>query len=69
MPKHANPNGQMHGAELVDWMDTLAATAAKDYAETAVTTASIDQCTFHAPVSVGDTLSWRPGQTTSATRP
>lgn len=55
-PKHVNPNGQVHGGEIVKRMDTLAGITATDYAETAVTTASIDKITFHEPVDVNDTL-------------
>lgn len=53
---HANPNGQIHGGEIMKRMDTLAGIAARDYAESAVATASVDTVAFYEPVDIGDTL-------------
>lgn len=54
--KDANPQGIVHGGEIVKRMDTLAGITARDYAEADVVTASIDTVAFHAPVEIGDTL-------------
>jgi acyl-CoA hydrolase len=55
-PNHANNYGNVHGGNVMKWMDELGATSAMRAAEEPCVTASIDEMSFHRPVPVGDTV-------------
>jgi len=56
MPNQANPNGNVHGGEIVKIMDSTAYAAARKYARSNVVTARIDELQFHQPIMIGDLL-------------
>lgn len=54
MPSQANPNGNVHGGEIMKLMDSAAYTAARRYARSNVVTARVDELEFHLPIRIGD---------------
>ena len=56
LPSDANPFGNVHGGEVMKFIDSCAGTAATRHARGRVVTARIDELSFLAPVYVGDLL-------------
>jgi acyl-CoA hydrolase len=54
MPNHANPNGNVHGGEIMKMMDNTAYVVARKHASHNVVTARVDELQFHLPVYVGN---------------
>lgn len=54
MPSQANPNGNVHGGEIMKMMDSAAYAAARRYARSNVVTARVDELEFHLPILIGD---------------
>ena len=54
MPSQANPNGNVHGGEIMKIMDSAAYAAARKYARSNVVTARVDELEFHSPILIGD---------------
>ena len=54
MPSQANPNGNVHGGEIMKMMDSTAYAAARKYARSNVVTARVDELEFHQPILIGD---------------
>ena len=54
MPSQANPNGNVHGGEIMKMMDSAAYAAARKYARSNVVTARVDELEFHQPILIGD---------------
>ena len=54
MPSQANPNGNVHGGEIMKLMDSAAYAAARRYARSNVVTARVDELEFHLPIRIGD---------------
>ena len=55
-PNQANPNGNMFGGDLLAIMDTTAAMAAKRFAQTEVSTVTVEAVHFALPLWVGNNL-------------
>ncbi len=56
MPEHINGNRRLFGGRLVEWIDVVAAVAARRHAGCDVTTVAIDNLQFRAPAHVNDTI-------------
>lgn len=56
LPQHANPNGNMHGGEVMKLMDSAAGVVAQRHSQCNVVTASVDQLDFKEPIFVGDLI-------------
>lgn len=56
LPQHANASGRLFGGVLMQWIDIVAAVAARRHAGTEVTTAAIDTIRFQQPAFVGSTV-------------
>jgi acyl-CoA hydrolase len=56
MPQHANPAGNVHGGEIMKFMDTAAGVVARRHARTNVVTARVDELRFLYPTHVGDVV-------------
>ena len=54
MPGDCNQYFRLFGGQLVQWIDTVAAVAARRHSGTAVTTASIDRLDFLASATLND---------------
>ena len=54
MPRQTNPNGNVHGGEIMKMMDSTAYAAARKYARSNVVTARVDELEFHLPILIGD---------------
>ena len=54
MPSQTNPNGNVHGGEIMKMMDSTAYAAARRYARSNVVTARVDELEFHLPILIGD---------------
>ncbi|MDR1796283.1 MAG: acyl-CoA thioesterase [Clostridiales Family XIII bacterium] len=54
MPEHANPQGNVHGGEVMKMMDNTAGCAAAKYSRTRIVTARVDELQFLEPVRVAD---------------
>ena len=54
MPSQTNPNGNVHGGEIMKMMDSTAYAAARKYARANVVTARVDELEFHLPILIGD---------------
>lgn len=52
-PSQANPNGNVHGGEIMKIMDTCAGVAAMRHCKTNAVTLRVDELIFHCPVYVG----------------
>lgn len=53
LPSEANSEGNVHGGEIIKFMDTAAYVAARKHCRTNVVTARIDELEFHSPILVG----------------
>lgn len=53
-PHHANTVGTLHGGNLVQWLDDVAAMSAMRFADHDCVTVTIDKITFEEPIPVGD---------------
>ncbi len=58
MPQQANPAGNIHGGEILRYIDLAAATAAMRHARCAVVTASIDRMDFRQAAHVGELVTF-----------
>lgn len=56
LPNNANPDGNVHGGDIMKFIDDAAAAVAMKHARTSVVTASIDRLDFHLPVYIGNLL-------------
>jgi len=56
MPSHANPNGNIHGGEILKIVDQAAAIVAKRHTHENVVTASVDRMDFISPVYIGNLI-------------
>ena len=54
MPSQTNPNGNVHGGEIMKMMDSTAYAASRKYARANVVTARVDELEFHLPILIGD---------------
>lgn len=54
MPSQANVAGNIHGGEIMKFMDSTAYAAARKYAHSNVVTARVDELKFHQPIFVGE---------------
>ncbi|MFA6850830.1 MAG: hotdog domain-containing protein [Selenomonadaceae bacterium] len=54
MPSQTNPNGNVHGGEIMKMMDSAAYAASRRYARANVVTARVDELEFHLPILIGD---------------
>lgn len=54
-PTHANTHGNVHGGNVLKWMDEVGAMAAMRFAGESVVTARMEQVNFRRPIPVGDT--------------
>jgi acyl-CoA hydrolase len=54
MPSDANPEGNVHGGQIMKMIDDAGGVVAIRHARCRVVTASIDRLDFHAPVFVGN---------------
>ncbi|MBQ1890452.1 MAG: hypothetical protein II160_07100, partial [Selenomonas sp.] len=48
MPSQTNPNGNVHGGEIMKMMDSTAYAAARRYARSNVVTARVDELEFQS---------------------
>lgn len=55
--EHINGAGRLFGGRLMEWIDIVAAVAARRHSGCNVTTASIDTLSFKAPAYLNDTVS------------
>lgn len=53
MPHLANVAGNVHGGEIMKFMDTAAAAVAMKYSKSNCVTARVDELQFHLPILVG----------------
>ena len=53
LPHQANVAGNVHGGEIMKFMDTAAGAVAMRYAKSNVVTARADELVFHLPILVG----------------
>ena len=56
MPAHSNGDGRLFGGKLMEWIDVVAAVAARRHSRRDVTTAAVDNLQFKAAAHVGDTV-------------
>ena len=56
LSQHINGSGRLFGGQLMQWIDIVAAVAARRHAGCNVTTASIDTLHFKSPAYVNDTI-------------
>ena len=56
MPEHINGYQRLFGGKLVEWIDIVAAVAARRHSHRNVTTVSIDNLQFQAPAYVNSTI-------------
>ena len=56
LPTNANPDGGIHGGDIMKYIDDAASVVAMKHARTRVVTASIDRLDFHLPVHIGNLL-------------
>ena len=56
MPEDTNGIGRLFGGRLVEWIDVVAAVAARRHSGREVTTVSIDNLIFKAPAYANDTI-------------
>lgn len=53
LPHQANVAGNVHGGEIMKFMDTAAGAVAMKYAKANCVTARVDELEFHLPIFVG----------------
>ena len=56
LPSNANPDGHIHGGDIMKYIDDAASVVAMKHARMTVVTASIDRLDFHLPVHIGNLL-------------
>lgn len=56
MPQHINGYKRLFGGKLMEWIDVVAAVVARRHSGHEVTTASVDNLSFHAPAYVNSTI-------------
>lgn len=56
MPDSMNGYDRLFGGKLMQWIDVVAAVAARRHSGCEVTTACVDHLAFHAPARVNETL-------------
>ena len=56
LPQHANPAGNVHGGDIMKFIDDAAGVVAVKHARTNTVTASIDRLDFHRSVFIGNLL-------------
>lgn len=56
MPQHINGYNRLFGGQLVEWIDVVAAVVARRHCNHNITTVSIDNLQFKAPVYANDTV-------------
>lgn len=56
MPEHINGYNRLFGGKLVEWIDIVAAVAARRHSNRNVTTVTIDNLQFKSPARVNSTL-------------
>lgn len=56
MPEHMNGYQRLFGGKLMEWIDVVAAVAARRHSGCNVTTASVSQLEFKKPAHVNDTI-------------
>ena len=56
LPNNANPDGNVHGGDIMKYIDNAAGAVAMKHARTSVVTASIDRLDFHLPIYIGNLL-------------
>ena len=56
MPEHINGYSRLFGGKLMEWIDVVAAVAARRHSGCNVTTASVSQLEFKKPAHVNDTI-------------
>lgn len=56
LKEHINGQNRLFGGRLMEWIDVVAAVAARRHAGYNVTTASIDTLNFKAPAFINDTI-------------
>ncbi len=56
LPNNANPDGNVHGGDIMKFIDDAAGVVAMKHARTTVVTAAIDRLDFHRPVFIGNLL-------------
>ncbi len=56
MPEQINGFNRLFGGKLMEWMDVVAAVAARRHSNRNVTTASVDHLQFRAPAHKNDTM-------------
>ncbi len=59
LPSEANPAGNVHGGEIMKFMDTTAFVAAVKHCRTNVVTARVDELEFYLPIMVGQLVTCR----------
>lgn len=57
-PDMTNFSGNMHGGELLKYLDKVAYTCAMRYSACYVVTLSVDKVTFKQPINIGDLLTF-----------
>jgi acyl-CoA hydrolase len=53
LPSQANPNGNVHGGEIMKMMDNCGSVAAMKHAKKTVVTVRVDELVFYKPIFVG----------------
>jgi acyl-CoA hydrolase len=53
-PNHTNLLGNLHGGQLLYWMDICSAISATKHCKATVVTASVDNVSFQNPIKLGD---------------
>lgn len=56
LPSQANQAGNVHGGEIMKFMDSAAAVVARKHARANVVTARVDELEFHLPIFVGELI-------------
>ncbi|MFT3768285.1 MAG: acyl-CoA thioesterase [Minicystis sp.] len=59
LPTHANALGSVFGGQVMAWIDLCAAICAQRHTGQIVTTAGIDDLSFHRPIKVGQVAQLR----------
>lgn len=58
-PNHTNILGNLHGGQLLYWMDICAAISATKHCKSTVVTASVDNVSFKNPIRLADLVTIR----------
>jgi acyl-CoA hydrolase len=56
LPNNANPDGNVHGGDIMKFIDGAAGVVAMKHSRSTVVTAAIDRLDFHRPVYIGNLL-------------